>query len=117
VWVPTADQRYVLPCGTATLMLVPQSGGWSVLRHERGGPAETLAVGLDLGYAQGFAEDVVRQAGATILIDANAPWRRDPATERQLATLRKLRLPIAPGMTKGAAQQAIAATVASWGQR
>lgn len=118
VWIPTTDgQRYVLPFGTATLTLAPDGDDWAVLRQERGAPPETLASGLDLGYAQGFAEDVVRQAGLTVLVDADAPWRRDPATERQLATLRKLRLPIAPAMTKGAAQQAIAAAVASWGTR
>jgi len=117
VWTPTAGQRYVLPFGTATLTLAPGGDGWMVLRQERGAPPETLAAGLDLGYAQGFAEDVVRRAGLTVLVDAAAPWRRDPATERQLATLRKLRLPISPVMTKGAAQQAIAAAVASWGTR
>jgi len=117
VWVPAPAHQYVLPIGTATLTLAPADNGWMVLRQERGTPVETLAAGLDLGYAQGFAEDVARQPGAAALIDPTAPWRRDPASEPQLATMRKLRLPIAPGMTKGAAQQAIAAAVASWGQR
>ncbi len=120
VWIPTDGQRYVLPFGTATLTLAPDGDDWMVLRQERGAPPEAVASGLDLGYAQGFAEDVIRRAGLTVLVDASAPWPRDPATERQLATLRKLRklrLPIAPAMTKGAAQQAIATAVASWRTR
>lgn len=36
-------------------------------------------------------------------IDPNARWRKDAASEKQIATLKKYRVPFAPGLTKGEA--------------
>jgi len=44
---------------------------------------------MPLDLAQGVAEDWMRTHAPVVLIDARAPWRALPPTERQIATLRR----------------------------
>ena len=69
--------------------------------------AEPLRLGdtLPLPYAQGLAEDYARHLGVARLVEAEAPWRRRPATEKQTALLRKLGLAARAGLTKGEAAE------------
>jgi hypothetical protein len=69
---------------------------------------------LPLAYAQGLAEDYARHLGVVRLVEAEAPWRQHPATEKQTALLRKLGLAVRSDLTKGEATDLLAAVVGDW---
>jgi hypothetical protein len=75
----------------STLLLEPDGERWRVIVRNRTEVRE-LAKALPLDYAQGTAEDFARQVGAGALVDPAAPWRSAPATDRQLAALRRCRI-------------------------
>jgi hypothetical protein len=50
-----------------------------------------------------LAEDYAQHLGVARLVEAEAPWRQQPATEKQTALLRKLGLATRAGLTKGEA--------------
>jgi hypothetical protein len=56
-------------------------------------------------------EDFARKCGLSPLLDPNAPWRGHEATEKQLLALRKWKVPVAPGLTKGAASDLLATVI------
>jgi ATP-dependent helicase IRC3 len=88
-WVHV-DERWVMSFGEGELLtLDPHETGWRVLRVRETG-AQILARGLDLGYAQGAAEEAVRMRGTVRLADKEAGWRKDTATKGQLAYLWRL---------------------------
>ena len=95
---------FVLPGGNqGQVVLRETSSGWRVSELHAGGDLRVLAEDLDLGYAQGLAEDTVRRWGASRLARADAPWRSQTASERQLALLARKGLRPDPGITKGEA--------------
>jgi hypothetical protein len=69
---------------------------------------------LPLPYAQGLAEDYARHLGVMRLVEAEAPWRQHPASEKQTALLRKLGLAPREGLTKGEAAELLAAVLGDW---
>jgi hypothetical protein len=69
---------------------------------------------LPLPYAQGLAEDYARHLGVARLVEAEAPWRQQPATGKQTALLRKLGLADRAGLTKGEAADLLAAVLGDW---
>lgn len=81
---PDVDERYDV------LLLNTQK---ETFRH--------LARGLDLGYAQGMAEETIRQHGNRLLADSKAAWREDPVTAGQKRYLGKYKLAVPA--TKGEA--------------
>lgn len=88
------------------------SAGWRVLlmgEHR----AQVVAKNLDLGYAQGAAEHLVRNAGTVALADKHAPWREAQATAGQRGYLYKLGVKCPKGLTKGQAADLITATIAA----
>ena len=113
--MPAEGGRFVLPLEAGFLALEGAGDTWAVVERQRGQDPTVLASGLDLGYAQGFAEDRARQAGAGALIKADAPWRAQPATERQRAALGRWRIPVAEGLTRGEASDLITAAMAAKG--
>lgn len=111
-WVKTGGGRFALSLESATLILAPTPDDrWRVLRRDRAG-TQCVADGLPLEYAQGAAEDYARKAGASTLITSGAAWRSTPASERQVALLRRWRVPVPDGLTKGAAADLITARIA-----
>jgi ATP-dependent helicase IRC3 len=110
-WQQTRQGAWVLSMGTTGLLrMVSDDGGerWAVSLVNNG-ISQVLQEGLPLGYAQGFAEDFARKSGLTPLLDPNAAWRGDEATEKQIAELRKWKVPVPPGLTKGAASDLLTA--------
>ncbi|HKW92682.1 MAG TPA: DEAD/DEAH box helicase [Methylomirabilota bacterium] len=107
-WI-RAGGRFALSLGTAgTLVLLPVGTGWRAVVRSRDG-VKVLGDGLPLEYAQGTAEDFARRAGAGTLVDPAAPWRAAPATDRQLAALKRRGVSSRPGLTKGEASDLLAA--------
>ena len=70
---------------------------------------------MHVPYAQGMAEDYPRHLGVMRLVEAEAPWRQQPATEKQTALLRKLGMTTRAGLTKGEAADLLAAVLGDWG--
>lgn len=62
---------------------------------------------VDIDYAQGLAEDWLREHATTTLIDRKARWRNDPATKRQKNLMRVLGISWKKGITKGESSDAI----------
>lgn len=115
VWVPGREGSWHLSTGKGFMALRPAGGQWSVLELDRDGwPVRELAAGLDLGYAQGVAEDAVRELGGWGLVDREAGWRKALASEKQLTTLRRMRiaLPEDRTLTRGEASDLITAAMA-----
>lgn len=116
-WVP-AGERFVLGCGGGRSLVLVQrdadawdvqlvhsakhEGRWIVARRD------ILAEGLPLGYAQGRAEDHVRNERAEGLSSRGATWRTGEATPKQVKLLRKWKA-WRPGMSKGDAADVITA--------
>ncbi len=48
------------------------------------------------------------------LVDVDAPWRQDQATEKQTTLLSKLGVAVRPELTKGEAADLIAAVMGDW---
>src|SRR5690242_10692070 len=106
---PPGRGRFVRAPGPGRLILQAEGTAWSVIEAPHRGPASVLAAGLDLGYAQGLAEDRVRQMGASVLIDPHARWRIAPASAKQLAARRRRRVPVRRGLTRGEASDLLTA--------
>jgi ATP-dependent helicase IRC3 len=116
-WIRLEGGAFGLSLGNGELLaLLPEAGKWrAVAKGSRGD--RSLSGPLPLDYAMGAAEDYARRNGAGWLLDREAPWRRAPASDRQLELLRKYRLPITDGMTKGEASDALAAVFAGFSPR
>jgi ATP-dependent helicase IRC3 len=113
-WVAAGADRFALALGEhGTLVLdVLADERWAVRQLTRHHRTVTLQDGLDLGYAQGWAEDHARRLGAKTLIDPSAAWRQAPTTDRQVETLHRCRVPVPSGLTKGAAADLLTASFA-----
>lgn len=92
-WLQTRDGSLMLGGGDAgNLYLIPtQEGFWRVYqvkdrvvrRLDAGEP-------LDITWAQGVAEDWIREHNSHRLADSQAKWRERPASDRQIEALKKL---------------------------
>jgi ATP-dependent helicase IRC3 len=116
-WVQTRQGAWVLSLGAqhGTLRLRPDGPEtWQVVQVRRNADPVLLGDTLPLPYAQGLAEDYARHLGVARLVEAEAPWRQQPATEKQTALLRKLGLAARAGLTKGEAAELLAAVLGDW---
>lgn len=119
-WIPINSQQYLLPAGDDRYELRHDGDGWSVAhQHGTDTTPETVTSGLSLGYAQGVAEDLARAAGAPALTNPEAPWRNEPATDRQRKALYRLGVPIASGrkLTKSEASDLLSLAMAKGDRR
>jgi superfamily II DNA or RNA helicase len=116
-WVQTRQGAWVLSLGAqhGTLRLRPDGPEtWQVVQVRRDAEPVQLGDTLPLPYAQGLAEDYARHLGVARLVEAEAPWRQHPATEKQTALLRKLGITAQAGLTKGEAAELLAAVLGDW---
>src|SRR3989442_8086688 len=116
-WVQTRQGAWVLSLGSQHCTLRLRADGpdtWQVLQVRREAAPLRLGDTLPLHYAQGLAEDYARHLGVARLVEAKAPWRQQPATEKQTGLLRKLGLAARAGLTKGAAADLLAAVLGDW---
>ena len=114
-WVETRHGAWVLPVDGGKIRLMPDGPDtWQVQLHRLGITPQMLGWDMPLSYAQGVAEDTVRELGVEVLVDQGAGWRALPASERQLDYLRKLRGEVYPGMTRGEASNTILRITGDW---
>lgn len=66
---------------------------------------------LSIGYAMGIAEDYAR-VNAKSFSSKNAKWTKKPATQKQIDTLRKLKIKFSDDITMGEASQLIGQVIA-----
>lgn len=111
-WLKVNGSRYTLAFGQGLLILQRQGSLWDVYLKKKEGNQQTLAEQLPLEYAQGRAEDYARESGDMALINPDAPWRIRPASEKQIATMKKMRIKFHPGLTSGEASDLIASKLA-----
>ena len=97
-------------------LLWPDADLWTVDvvgRHE-GASREVLTVEpVDLEFAQGLAEDYVRRIGVTSIAIKEASWRLRPASEKQIAALKRCGVAVPSTLTAGEASDALTASVAA----
>src|SRR5947209_1845043 len=118
-WVQTRQGAWVLSLGSqhGTVRLRPDGPDtWQVVQVRRNADPIPLGDTLPLPYAQGLAEDYARHLGVARLVEAEAPWRQQPATEKQTALLRRLGMAARAGLTKGEAADLLAAVLGDWGE-
>ncbi len=116
-WVQTRQGAWVLSLGAqhGTVRLRPDGPEtWQVVQVRRDPDPMRLGDTLPLPYAQGLAEDYARHLGVARLVEAEAPWRQQPATEKQTALLCKLGMAGRAGLTKGEAADLLAAVLGDW---
>lgn len=89
-WIQVGS-RWVIGAGGDEILALDPAGPdeWRVL-HVRDSGAKILAGNLDLGYAQGAAEEAVRNRGAASFARANASWRGREVSRGQAGKLRRL---------------------------
>lgn len=109
-WVVAGDIMR-LPVGPGEyIYLVPLGGGLYNVEHRTEKETKVLNFRpLDIGYAQGLAEEYLREKlgwKAQNFALREAPWRKLPPTDKQVELLLKLGL-YAPGMTRGDASDAL----------
>lgn len=103
---------FTLAVGDGVISVREGDSGWQVDLVPTRGVKQTLMSGLDLGYAQGYAEDYARRNGKAYLTDPNAGWRNKPMTEKQMGNLVRLRVPLGGITTAGEASDKISAALA-----
>jgi superfamily II DNA or RNA helicase len=104
----TIDDKWTIPLDRfRTIVLWPTAGEHFdvLLLNEDKEIFKFLARGLDLGYAQGAAEETIRKHGNRLLADSKAAWREDKVTPGQRGYLKSLGLPVPE--TKGEANDLI----------
>ena len=111
-WTATEGGHYTLATGQSIIVLALEGERWSVRELLRGASQRVLGQGLDLGYAQGIAEDRARELGAGALIQRDAAWRQKPASVKQRSALRRWRIPPRLGLTSGEASDLLQAAIA-----
>lgn len=111
-WVRTEAGQWVVPAGDHGHLVLKEAGGsWSVYRVGRDAQITEINSGLDLEYAQGAAEDYVRELGAAIFASPTAAWRSQPASPKQLAILSQRGRKMPPDLTKGEASDMITGSI------
>jgi hypothetical protein len=112
-WVTVGASHFVLPLGVHGMLHVrPVGAQWRASLHRPDGRRDHIGTRPDMAYAVGAAEDFARQLGVHQWLDRDASWRRGPASAKQLAALRRMRLRVAPAVTRGEASDLIAARIA-----
>lgn len=109
-WVRVGE-RWILGLKDDLVVLDPQDDHWRVLLMGAN-RARVVARNLDLGYAQGAAEHLVREGGAVGLADSAASWRSLPASDGQRRMLLRLGVRPADELLKGEASDLITEAIA-----
>jgi superfamily II DNA or RNA helicase len=115
-WLAAGPTRFVLPCGDRGMLLLDaiDLDVWRVRLVDQNGRQYAIADDLPLDYAAGAGHDYAMSIGAGVFIKRAARWRSDQASDKQLDTMRRWRLPIPQGCTKGQAADLMTVHRARW---
>lgn len=114
-WVKIDPGQWALSAGDLSIVVRQTPNDlYRVERRPRSGPLTIIGHDLDLGYAQGMAEDAARAADgfAEVLVSRDAGWRSKPASAKQKAALRRFGQVVPTGLTAGEASDLMAAAIA-----
>lgn len=90
-WTVSADTMILAAGPGEDIFLLPNGDGkYRVLLKSKDGQAELTESPLDVGYAQGVAEDYLRSKKSTGFASKSAKWRLRPPSDQQVALLVKL---------------------------
>lgn len=115
-WLPVDDGAMVLLGGEAgNVFLVQVERGWRAVTTSRAGQRRDLAgQPLQIGYAQGVAEDWIRQQGKVGLTNRSASWRSKPMSQGQEEVAQRYGIAVSPDMTQGEASDLMTIHFARW---
>lgn len=88
------DGVYRLTLADGHARIVPQGSNYGVIRHNDATNSDQIvASNVNLGYAQGIAEDMVRSMGGKVKTTiTTAPWTASTATAAQISMLKKFNI-------------------------
>lgn len=110
-WVPLLGGDYVLSAPKLRVRLSPAGPSldrWRITVHKDREPAVTLPETYELDWAQGVAEDMIREMGLERVLASDAKWRNEPMTDAQAQLILSLGVGAPAGCTKGQATDIIA---------
>jgi len=112
VWAETAENEFHISMNEndSLRIYIDAIGRWTVDHHTRsstGVKLTTLGHPKDMKDCFTRSDKWIMKNYNTTLIDANAAWRADSPTDKQLKILKRIGIQITPNMTKGTASQII----------
>ena len=119
-WKAVDERRWLLSTFELRLGLTMEDDGtWAAVASRKGvkGSQVTIASGIDLGLAQGIAEDYLRQHSDPRQAAKQARWRKHSATDDQLRALRNLGVAVTGRLTRGDASDLIDVNIIRKGLR
>lgn len=114
-WIPVETNILVLDAGdVGRVYLRGDDEGWRVyLVSEKGRSVQELTQRpLDIGYAQGVAEDFVRTHARSVLVLRDAKWHNREASSGQREALARYRYPVPPDLKAGEASRILTYLIA-----
>lgn len=105
-WLKLSEKCYALSIGdNGVVFLISENkveADWLVIWREDN-RTNLLAKALTLEYGMGIAQDFVRSFGVSCLVDIEADWRTQVASEKQLNLLQSFNMAFPKNITKGQA--------------
>lgn len=114
VWKTLGQDKLLLQASPTKRILVASEGEehYRVVLRDTGGEEQVLGERLPLGYAQGVAEDYVRQENLAGFAGKDAAWRGQPASPKQKAIIRGYGKAVPEDLTKEQASEIISKCLA-----
>lgn len=108
-WLKLSEKCYALSAGNKGIVFLISKDeiDWSVVFKEKT-TTSLIAETLSLEYAMGIAQDFIRSLGVSPLIDIDANWRKEGASEKQLSLLQNMNISHSQNITKGLASDLLA---------
>ena len=109
-WLKLSNDCYALSISNGIIFLIKSEGNlWSAIYRETNKNITLIGQNLPLEYAQGVAQDFIRNLSSLPLVDLNASWRNQEASLSQVDLLYELGIVDFDGpITKGQASDLIA---------
>jgi hypothetical protein len=116
-WCVSGDGTFEVALGPGRAMRVARRGEEWVVLALKDGMVIPVWRGPSMEYARGAAEQYVASLGTSVEVPGysfRGRWCDEPATEKQLAVLRRAGIVTAAGITRGAASEQIARLARTW---
>jgi hypothetical protein len=115
-WIASAPQVYTLRVGTTRFEIRADAiGNWHITRTAEDGREAHIIVDSEAAAFQ-RADAAVEKTGQRFFVERDAPWRRQPPTDKQIKTLGRFGQNV-PGITRGDASLLITKIIHERGTR